>query len=178
MRFNYFTILVLINALVLPPEWPNIVKPTLFSLKETKLKLLTSLQSLMPQNIPDYNVSISSFSAIDSINNNGPQQNHIDLQTDNSDTSLMFIPRELINPTMFKTLGLANLFSNWHGFGDNSNGKTSSDLLSKSRWLNLTAFDQLLIPESFKTFFIFNTLGTTTSTSTPTMISPSSTSTF
>ena len=61
MRFNYFTILVLINALVLPPEWPNIVKPTLFSLKETKLKLLTSLQSLMPQNIPDYNVSISSF---------------------------------------------------------------------------------------------------------------------
>ena len=66
----------------------------------------------------------------------------------------MFIPRELINPTMFKTLGLANLFSNWHGFGDNSNGKTSSDLLSKSRWLNLTAFDQLLIPESFKTFFI------------------------
>lgn len=168
MRLNYFTIAVMINALVLPPEWPNIVKPTLFSLKETKLKLLTSLQSLMPQDTPYYNVSISSLPTIDDVN----KQNIVDPQTENNNISLMFIPRELINPTMFQTLGLANLFSNWHELVE-GNGKTLTDLLSKSRWLNLTAFDQLLIPESFKTFFIFNTLGTTTST--PTMTSSSST---
>lgn len=126
MRLNYFTIAVMINALVLPPEWPNIVKPTLFSLKETKLKLLTSLQSLMPQDTPYYNVSISSLPTIDDVD----KQNIVDPQTENNNISLMFIPRELINPTMFQTLGLANLFSNWHELVE-GNGKTLADLLSR-----------------------------------------------
>ncbi|KAI5954296.1 hypothetical protein KGF54_002071 [Candida jiufengensis] len=58
-----------------------------------------------------------------------------------SSQNLLFIPRELINPEMFSALGLSNLFTNF----------------TNLQWINFTSKDQILIPQEFKTFFIFNT---------------------
>ncbi|EMG50166.1 hypothetical protein G210_4814 [Candida maltosa Xu316] len=131
MIFKYIYLLVLINALLLPPEWPNIIKPTLLSLKETKSKLFSSLQFLMPTENPYFNISTANVEPTP--------------DDDEGTGNLLFIPRELINPTMFQTLGLLNLVS------DQVSNMTSM------HWFNLTSSDQLLIPDVFKTFFIFNT---------------------
>lgn len=144
MILIYWYLIAFVQSLVLPPEWPNIVKPTLFSLRETKLKLFTSLQSLMTANNPYQNMSISSLPTTIDMNYDFHGNNNKD-QVEN--TTLLFIPRELINPTMFQTLGLMNLVSSMN----DSSGTTSQ------KWMNLTSTDQLLIPDVFKTFFIFNT---------------------
>lgn len=79
---------------------------------------------------------------------------------DNDNTTLLFIPRELINPTMFQTLGLQNLMPH---INDDSSSYFSGK--SSQKWVNLTSTDQLLIPDIFKTFFIFNT-------TTPSLMNP------
>ncbi|RCK63360.1 hypothetical protein Cantr_10182 [Candida viswanathii] len=142
MILTYLFLLALAQTLVLPPEWPNIVKPTLFSLRETKQKLFTSLQSLMTANNPYQNLSIASLPA--NLDYHEPSVN--DTNHNTTTTNLLFIPRELINPTMFQTLGLTNLVP--------SSNTTDP---SSQKWMNLTSTDQLLIPDVFKTFFIFNT---------------------
>lgn len=150
MILIYWYLLVLVQSLVLPPEWPNIVKPTLFSLRESKLKLFTSLQSLMISN-SNSNMSISTLPKFFDTGLNSK---------DNDNTTLLFIPRELINPTMFQTLGLQNLMPH---INDDSSSYFSGK--SSQKWVNLTSTDQLLIPDIFKTFFIFNT-------TTPSLMNP------
>ncbi|CAK9437231.1 uncharacterized protein LODBEIA_P16090 [Lodderomyces beijingensis] len=138
---------VLITALVLqlaataliPPNWA-IVKPTMFTLSEVKQRLINSLQALVPPTQGDRDRIL--FQPLSNIT-----EAEVSSTAAVAEENLLFIPRELINPTMFETLGLSNLFERTFKNGT----------IAPQKWLNFTAKDQVLIPQEFKTYLLFNT---------------------
>ncbi|CAI5755864.1 unnamed protein product [Candida verbasci] len=69
-------------SLLLPHDWTSIVKPSLYSIKETKQKLLINLQSLFSNITEEF-------------------QNY----SYNKNDTLYFLPKELINPTILSSIG-------------------------------------------------------------------------
>ncbi|KAI5962459.1 uncharacterized protein KGF55_003535 [Candida pseudojiufengensis] len=132
MKIQFYKVVLylqLINALLLPQHWA-IVKPKLFSLKSTKQRLHNTLHTLVPTRQYQREFTFGQLN-----------YNNTENYKNTSNSNLIFIPRELINPEMFSALGLSNLFYNF----------------TNLKWINFTPKDQILIPNEFKTFFIFNT---------------------
>ncbi|KAG7664540.1 uncharacterized protein J8A68_001927 [[Candida] subhashii] len=131
-------IIVATYSLMLPADWSGIVKPTLLGLRDTKLRLSNSLQSLMTTKGLG-----SSFTQLSHSPSNYTSASISEFNKSSVDSDdLIFIPKELMNPPMFATLGLNNLFHD-------------------IQWLNLSNTQQLIIPKitEFQSMFIFNTSG-------------------
>ncbi|KAG5420499.1 hypothetical protein I9W82_002380 [Candida metapsilosis] len=129
---------------------PHVLKPRIFSLRSTKQRLQATINPLVPTR--KFKKEFSIFTEHDEKNKD--ERIHSNetiisasssaLQNDN----FVIIPKELINPTMFSTLGLNKLFD----LADELHQEHVSH-----KWMNFSLHDQIYIPHEFKTYFIFNT---------------------
>lgn len=120
---------------------PHVLKPRIFSLRSTKQRLQTTINPLVPTRKFQKDFSIHSVG-----NENGEGSHYTNKSRSGLvNENFVIIPKELINPTMFSTLGLNKLFN----LGDHE--------VHSHKWMNFSIHDQIYIPQEFKTYFIFNT---------------------
>lgn len=123
---------------------PHVLKPRIFSLRSTKQRLQATINPLVPTRKFQKDFSIHSILDDNEVDGNGISYTNNNSSTSDND-NFVIIPKELINPTMFSTLGLNKLF-NLVDHEDRNH-----------KWMNFSLQDQLYIPQEFKTYFIFNT---------------------
>ena len=150
MLIKYATIL-LYCQLGLTLLIPHVLKPRIFSLRSTKQRLQATINPLVPTR--KFKKEFSIFAEHDDKNKDERiYSNETTTSTASSSASqndnFVIIPKELINPTMFSTLGLNKLFD----LADELHQEHDSH-----KWMNFSLHDQIYIPHEFKTYFIFNT---------------------
>ncbi|KAI5968264.1 hypothetical protein CANMA_002480 [Candida margitis] len=147
MLVNYAIALLLYFQLGFALLIPHVLKPRIFSLRSTKQRLQATINPLVPTR--KYQKDFSIHSILDGNRDDDNSGDDGAIYTNRSgldNDNFVIIPKELINPTMFSTLGLNKLFN-------------LTDNLDKghNKWMNFSLQDQIFIPHEFKTYFIFNT---------------------
>ncbi|KAI5958844.1 hypothetical protein KGF57_002278 [Candida theae] len=146
MLIKYVTLLLYIQ-LGFTLLIPHVLKPRIFSLRSTKQRLQATINPLVPTR--KFKKDFSIFSSTDE-SGSGAEEGYVNNTSANltANNNFVIIPKELINPTMFSTLGLNKLFDLVDDFHSEHGG---------SKWMNFSLEEQIYIPHEFKTYFIFNT---------------------